>query len=112
MLTDAAIADLRVALEQERASLMQRLAELGEGDAGSLAFDQNFADTSQVTAERGEVEAVAGSLRESLTEVEDALAKLDGDVFGLCERCGEPIAPARLEAKPAARLCITCASQR
>ena len=112
MLTDSSLADLRAALEQERASLQQRLDELGEGDAGSLAFDQNFADTSQVTAERGEVEAVTGSLKESLAEVQDALAKFERGAFGTCERCGEAIAIARLEAKPAARLCMACASVR
>ena len=29
-----------------------------------------------------------------------------------CESCGKAIAPARLEAKPAARYCIDCASRR
>jgi DnaK suppressor protein len=77
-----------------------------------LDYDANFADSSQVTAERGEAEALAGSLREALDEVEHALAKLDEGTYGACERCGKPINPARLEAMPAARLCIDCASQR
>ena len=77
-----------------------------------MAFDQNFADSSQVTAERAEVEALITSVRDTLTDVEHALAKFDEGTFGVCERCHEPIAPARLEAKPAARLCINCASQR
>jgi RNA polymerase-binding transcription factor DksA len=111
MLSDATIADLRASLEEERAMLMLRLGEMGLSD-GTLAFDQNFADSSQVTAERGEVEAVAGSLRETLSDVENALRKLDLGTFGTCEGCGQPIAPARLEAKPAARLCIDCASRR
>ncbi len=112
MLSEALLADLRTSLEEERASLLARLAELGEGNAGGLAFDQNFADTSQVTAERGEVEAVTGSLKESLAEVEDALAKLEQGTYGICERCGQPISAARLEARPAARWCIACASRR
>ncbi|WP_433030613.1 TraR/DksA C4-type zinc finger protein [Actinomycetospora sp. CA-053990] len=28
--------------------------------------------------------------------------------YGVCERCGRPIAPERLEARPAARTCVTC----
>jgi DnaK suppressor protein len=112
MLSEALLADFRTSLEEERTSLLARLAELGEGDAGGLSFDQNFADTSQVTAERGEVEAVAGSLRESLAEVEDALTKLDQGTYGICERCEQPISAARLEARPAARWCIACASRR
>jgi RNA polymerase-binding transcription factor len=112
MPSEAALADLRAALDEERAQLRHQLADLGFGDDGGLAYDQNFADSSQVTAERGEVEALANSLKESLAEVEHALGKLEAGTYGLCENCGQPIAPARLEAKPAARLCINCASSR
>jgi len=45
-------------------------------------------------------------------EVEHALAKFEEGTYGRCENCGQPIAPARLEAKPGARLCINCASRR
>lgn len=97
----------RVLLEAERDALRGELAELG-----GLDYDANFADSSQVTAERGETEALANSLRESLEEVERALGKLDTGSYGLCEVCGETIASARLEAMPAARYCITHASTR
>jgi DnaK suppressor protein len=112
MPSEAALADLRAALDEERAQLRHQLADLGFGENGGLAYDQNFADSSQVTAERGEVEALANSLKETLAEVEHALAKFEADSYGLCENCGQPIAPARLEAKPAARFCINCASRR
>lgn len=112
MPSDAALADLRAALDEERAQLRHQLADLGFGDDGGLAYDQNFADSSQVTAERGEVEALANSLKETLTEVEHALSKFDEGTYGMCENCGQPIAPARLEAKPGARFCINCASRR
>jgi DnaK suppressor protein len=112
VLNDTVLADLRTSLEEERSNLRARLGELGDGDAGSISFDQNFADSSQVTAERGEVEVLLGSLRESLAQVEDALRKLDEGTYGFCDRCHEPIAPARLEAKPEARRCINCASLR
>jgi DnaK suppressor protein len=112
MPSDAALADLRAALDEEREKLRHQLADLGFGDGGTLAYDQNFADSSQVTAERGEAEALANSLRETLAEVEHALAKFETNTYGICENCGQPIAPARLEAKPAARLCINCASRR
>jgi DnaK suppressor protein len=111
-MSDVTLADRRASLERERDNLLSQLDALGEGPGGGLAFDQNFADSSQVTAERGEVEALAGSLKESLAEVEHALAKFDTGSYGLCETCHQPIAPARLEAKPAARYCIEHASRR
>ena len=103
--------DYRGLLEAERADLRAQLAELGFGEEGGLKYDSNFADTSQVTAERGEAEALAGQLRDALAEVEAAIERLEKGTYGHCERCGEPISSARLEAKPAARRCIACASK-
>jgi DnaK suppressor protein len=111
---DAQTIDYRAALEKERDSLEAQLAELGfSGSAhGGLSYDPNFADSSQVTAERGEAAALATELRNALQDVERALRKLDEGTYGRCERCGKPIAPARLEAKPAVKTCIECASAR
>jgi len=109
------VEDHAVGAELELAAheLRQRLADLGFADGGAgLDYDQNFADSSQVTAERGEAEALANTLRETLTEVEHALEKMDNGSYGLCENCGKPIPTARLEAKPAAKYCIDCASKR
>jgi RNA polymerase-binding protein DksA len=109
---DASTVDYRALLEEERSQLRDKLAELGFGDGGGLSYDANFADSSQVTAERGEAETLALQLRDALDEVEHALGKLTQGSYGQCESCGKPIPPARLEAKPAARLCIDCASKR
>ena len=112
MSNDAASLDTRAQLEQERDDLRRQLADLGFGDSGGLDYDANFADSSQVTAERGEAEALANSLRETLIEVEAALGKLEAGTYGTCEGCGQAINPARLEAVPAAKFCIDCASSR
>jgi DnaK suppressor protein len=108
--SDAPTVDYRALLEEERRDLQAKLDELGPG-GDNLTYDSNFADSSQVTAERGEVEALAGQLRETLSGVELALGKLSSDDYGVCEDCGETINPLRLEAKPAARYCINCAAK-
>lgn len=110
MANEARTVDYRALLLEERASLEGQLAELGFGAVGRLSYDSNFADTSQVTAERGETEALARELRDALADVERALSKLDQGTYGLCERCGRPISPPRLEAMPAVKTCIECAS--
>ncbi len=97
----------RALLEAERDALQSELKELM-----GLDYDANFADSSQVTAERGETERLTNTLQETLDEVQHALAKLDEGSYGRCEECEEPIAAARLEAMPAARFCITHASAR
>jgi len=91
----------RASLEAERTQLNDQLTELDGGE-----FDENFADSGQVAAEQGEVHALASSLRDQLDAVEQALIKLDEGTYGLCERCQQPIPPARLEAVPASRFCI------
>ena len=98
----------QLAAERDRVSRPAR----GARRRPRARFDEGFADSGQVTAERGEVEALVGTLRETLTDIDDALAKFDAGTYGVCESCGEPIGEARLEAMPAARLCITCASKR
>ena len=110
MANDAPTVDYRALLEEEKRDLEAKLRELGSGGPG-LTYDSNFADTSQVTAERGEVEALAAKLRDTLGEVQQALDKLGEGTYGACEGCGQPIDPVRLEAMPATRYCINCASK-
>jgi RNA polymerase-binding transcription factor DksA len=114
----------RAQLTAEHAHLMAQLSHIGRAprdivagtpadrEGGELEFDEGFADSGQVTAERGEVDALATSLLETLREVDDALAKFAAGTYGKCETCGEQIGDARLEAMPSARLCMACASAR
>jgi len=109
--SDAPTIDYRQLLENERRQLQSELSELGHGEGGGLHYDPNFADTSQVTAERGEADALAGQLQETLDEVALALGRLEEGSYGTCEECGVAIAPARLEAMPATRYCINHANR-
>jgi DnaK suppressor protein len=43
-----------------------------------------------------------------LQAIEEALTRIDKGTYGVCRDCGEPIAPARLNAIPWTRVCITC----
>jgi RNA polymerase-binding transcription factor DksA len=109
---DPAVMDgLRSSLEEHRARLHKEIADQGvDPDSEDLAvnLERGFADGGHATAERGHLIALVRELRSSLREVERALAKMDKGIYGLCERCGDPIAPERLEAIPWARLCISC----
>lgn len=112
----------RAQLTAEHEHLMAQLSHIGRAphdvvsgspadrEGGELEFDEGFADSGQVTAERGEVDALATSLLETLREVDDALAKFEAGTYGKCESCGEQVGENRLEAMPSARFCMTCAS--
>jgi RNA polymerase-binding transcription factor DksA len=96
---------VRADLTAERDRLAAQIDKL-EPSTSDSRVDDNFADLGQVAAEQGENQALAAQLRQELAEVDHALEKLDVGTYGRCETCGEPIAPARLEAMPAARFCI------
>ena len=43
-----------------------------------------------------------------LQAIEEALYRMEKGTYGICRDCGDPIAPARLEAIPWTRVCIAC----
>lgn len=55
---------------------------------------------------------VGSSLESGLVRTERALTKIGEGTYGLCDGCGEPIAPARLRAMPDGVLCVACAASR
>ena len=53
-----------------------------------------------------------GRERTFLDKITKALTKIDSGEFGICEDCGERIAPKRLEARPETTLCIKCKEEQ
>jgi DnaK suppressor protein len=100
--------DVGAALHAERAHLEVQLGELATGADAELEYDENFADSAQVAAEKGENRSLADSLREQLSDVDQALDRLDKGTYGVCTNCGEAIDPERLGAMPATPRCISC----
>jgi DnaK suppressor protein len=113
-LDDAALAELRRALEAQRDDLREEIGALGAApDSDDLTFvdDAGFADRSHSTEERSRAIALVRAHRATLRAVEHALRRIDEGTYGTCERCGEPIAVERLEAIPWAVLCIRHAQE-
>lgn len=55
------------------------------------------------------LEGEAALIAREIASVKRALARVGDGSYGTCARCGERIADARLEARPEAALCISCA---
>ena len=107
----ATLAELRSQLERQRAELRREIVSQGadpDGEDAAFVDDVGFSDRSHSTEERSRLISVVRALRSNLRDVERALAKMDAGTYGSCERCGNPIAPERLEALPWAVLCIDC----
>ena len=99
----------RVEAERERVEGLARhvRAELDdetEGEQSELAdYDQHPADSASETFEREKDLSILEQLEAELLELQAALERIDAGTYGIDEVTGEPIAPERLEALPAAR---------
>ena len=106
------ISKAKAALQEERAHLVHQLEELGAAETGDLRadldFGGSFADAAAVTAERTEVLGLVDSIKGQLDDVDAALAHIAAGTYGICDKCGTEISPARLEARPASILCVNC----
>jgi DnaK suppressor protein len=52
--------------------------------------------------------ALENRIRQELAKVEHALDKIKNGTYGVCDSCGKPIDPERLEALPQATVCMNC----
>jgi RNA polymerase-binding protein DksA len=105
---------LRHRLEDERERLIERLETdyqaVGQRQDGNGHKSEDEAATESLESWRRL--ALEKQLREQMAEVERALHKLEEGTYGLCDICGQPIAPERLEALPWASLCFNCKTRR
>ena len=107
---------VRELLEAERQQAVVRLAGL-TGDFNDVvaatrdsnADDEHDPEGATIAFERSQVAALVLQVHRHLAEVEAAMKRLETDAYGICEQCEQPIAQARLEARPAARTCVGCA---
>ncbi|MFA6218230.1 MAG: TraR/DksA family transcriptional regulator [Erythrobacter sp.] len=99
--------DLAEVLRKRLADLLER-AEAVEDD---LRHPLD-ADSSEQAIDLADDEALAGVddvLRQEIAQIRAALLRIDNGTYGTCSACGQPIARARLEARPTATRCIACA---
>jgi len=95
-------------LEEEREQALAELARLREALKTEVDPDADEGDPDLV--EREKVMALVQGLERRFESIEYALRQAKEGAYGICERCGEPIDPARLEAVPEATLCVSCKS--
>jgi DnaK suppressor protein len=106
----------REALLDERKRVEHALATLRDQHPGTLdeeveetaASDNHLAETATATLGR-EIDYTLGeNSGQVLADIDSALKRIDDGTYGTCVSCGEEIAVPRLEAYPAASLCIDC----
>jgi len=105
---------LVVDLKQTR-SLIDQLVE--EMDAFVVARrdtatdDEHDPEGPTLAFERSQSSSILGQSKQHVVEIETALLRLDQGTYGLCTNCGGGIALGRLQVRPQATLCISCAGR-
>jgi DnaK suppressor protein len=100
-------ADLEADLLRQGATLADVRAARSGGDAD----DEHDPEGPTLSAEWSLRAGVHAELAASLTAIDAALERIEAGTYGVCRRRGEAIGRDRLEARPAAELCIHCARE-
>jgi len=98
----------------ERGRLEQRLETSYELHTRQLAGLTSGVDamSDEAIDETLTREDLVTTSRQALADIASALRHMAEDRYGMCERCGEPIAIERLRARPEARFCVPCLAGR
>ena len=98
-------------IDEQIATLEEKIKAIA-GDAfvenSGSAFGTHMAD---VSGDLYEQEFSAGLLSkeyELLIACKQAIERIEHGLYGICQRCGNPIPKARLKVMPTALLCIKC----
>ena len=68
----------------------------------------DFFDQATLETERNINFSLRERDRKSVREMREAMKRIEEGTFGICRICQKPISPGRLQANPAATLCIAC----
>ncbi len=97
-----------------RREALTREERVSEADRAPVMLDQeSVGRLSRIDAMQMQAMALAQQRRRRVEHaaIDAALVRIDQGEFGHCLRCGEDIAPARLEHNPTLTLCIECAKE-
>ena len=106
------IAQVLQTQRQELVSELAALTAVTRDPAATIGFGKRVGEGTSEAIGRIERVGQADVLAAKLADVERALEKLDEGTYGVCDACGSPIGPERLEAIPWTALCVRCASER
>ena len=114
-LTQAELDHFKELLLRRRAEILQNVVEIEDemlkksrldasGDLSSMPI--HMADLGTDNYEQEFTLGLVDSERKLLTEIDDALQRIENRTYGICEGTGQPIPKARLEAQPWARYSV------
>jgi DnaK suppressor protein len=109
--TDAARSQLLAERERVLAEVQLLQDDLSHSMEESFDEDGNdshLGDSATETVDREIEQSLEDNAEHLLASIDQALARIDDGTYGICVRCGQPIAADRLSALPYAAKCIEC----
>ena len=103
---------LRVVTAARADAASAALADLVHDRQGANDDDEHDPEGVTLSSEWSRLSALADAASAELHQVDDALTRMDAGTYGICAGCGRPIPEARLEVRPFAEFCVTCAAAR
>ncbi|MDQ1512801.1 MAG: DnaK suppressor protein [Microbacteriaceae bacterium] len=88
------------------AELDGQIARVTAARANANTDDEHDPEGSTIAFERSQADALRDAAQHRLAEIDAAEQRIRDGGYGRCEVCGEPIAEARLAARPLATRCI------
>jgi DnaK suppressor protein len=92
-------------------SLMRQWDGIVGASALTIHDDEHDPEGATIAFERAQVQAMLRRARVDLEDLDRAAKRIVAGEYRVCERCGDPISPDRLTARPATRTCISCANK-
>jgi RNA polymerase-binding transcription factor DksA len=108
----ATLLKLRASLGDELEASHEALLEIRRLRADRSDDDEHDPEGAPLSGEWSRLDSKHRAAQQRVRDVDDALVNLDEGRYGVCVRCGEPIAPGRLEVLPTATRCVRCADKR
>lgn len=96
----------------EKQSILKHLSELEGASATELSqTGGDSVDLAALEITQSSIQKLGNREKKLLEKIDHALQKFENGEYGVCERCGEQINHARLEARPVAQFCIDCKTE-
>ena len=102
----ALLADADAAAVRNLADLGAEITAITEARQDANSDDEHDPEGTTIAYERSQADALRRIAEERRVAVAAAVARLDQGRYGICVRCGKPIAEGRLEARPWADTCV------
>lgn len=102
---------LRAQAEARVQATAATLDELTHDRESSNDDDEHDPEGVTLSSEWSRLTGLAEAAASELHQVDDALTRVEAGTYGVCANCGRPIPAGRLEARPFAEYCVSCAEK-